>query len=293
MDLSQLRCFVKVAELQHMTRAAHALSLSQPALSKTIRLLEEEFGVALFERRGKHIYLTDNGRLLLKRAYPLLSQAAALGAELRDSGGGEPAPIRLAARGAASLIPGLITGFRRLYPAARFDLRQDDDVALRNGEYDLLIGVSPMAGGGENSCLLLEEEICAAMPEGHPLAKRRRVTLEELATHPMIGLGGSRMVRTLLQTCLQEVGLAPDYAAECDDILTIRNLVRAGLGCALVPALALAPEDWTGVRLVPLRNGPKRLITLSWKPDAYLSPTVRAFRAYVLRHFEELHRPSL
>ncbi len=115
MELYQLRYFVKVAEMEHMTRASKELNLSEPALSRGIRHLEDELGTKLFIRRGRSIVLTESGTLLLSRAREVLKGVDDLQAEVR----GVPQlrqPVRLVSRAAASLLPPLLVDFCRENP---------------------------------------------------------------------------------------------------------------------------------------------------------------------------------
>lgn len=291
MELLQLKYFIKVAEMQHMTRAAQALMISQPALSKSIHQLEEELGTALFERRGKNIFLTENGRILLRRSYDLISLTDNIRDELCDHGGAGQPPLRLVVRGLSSLLPDLLLQFHAAHPSVRYQVSQNDDLSLQNQQYDLMISTSFLPSASSSCCQLLTEDIVVVCPEAHPLAAQGNASLAQIAVHPQIAIGHNRIISTFLQECFLNAGLHPQIAAECDDVLTIRNLVAAGMGVALLPRYALAPRDCTGLRLIPIAGGGLyRHVALSWKPDAYLSQSARLFQSFAVRYFEAFSR---
>lgn len=195
MEWQQLEYFQTLASLQHVTRAAESLSLSQPALSRSIARLEEELGVPLFDRTGRTIQLNRYGQLFLKRVNRILNEFDESKKELHDlihPEHGEVAIGFLHTLG-TTLIPDLIGAFRAESPFISFELTQNHSYSLLEhldaGELDLCLVAEPTEMKFPIQWTpLWSEEIFVIVPHGHPLAKAESVTLEEIANEPFISL---------------------------------------------------------------------------------------------------------
>ena len=203
MELYQLRYFAKVAEMEHMTRAARELNLSEPALSRAIRQLEEELGTKLFERRGRSIVLTESGTLLQTRAGEVLKHVGDIRAELRGVQQ-ERQPVRLVARAAASILPDLLARFYERNPDIAVSVVQNDNNVIRNQEYDLMIGSTLIHPPKYSSVELVEDPFRVWLPPEHPLAAEEAVRLGDLTGQPMIGLAPNRFISVILQQALEQ-----------------------------------------------------------------------------------------
>lgn len=288
MELYQLRYFVKAAEMEHMTRAARELNLSEPALSRVIRQLEEELGTKLFERRGRSIVLTESGNLLQTRANEVLKHMNDIRAELRGIQQ-ERQPVRLVARAAASLLPDLLAGFYERNPDIAVSVVQNDNNVIRNQEYDLMVGSTLIHPPKYSSVELVEDPFRVWLPQEHPLAAGTSVRLADLAGQPMIGLTPNRFISAILQQVLEQFDVRVRHPIYSDDPLMIRNLVQRGLGFAIVPVYTLCAQDKSGIRELPVEDPiPCLRLVLSWKKESYQPEPVRQLRRFIVEYFRGL-----
>lgn len=287
-ELYELRYFVKVAELEHMTRAAHELNLSEPALSRVIRKLEEELGVKLFTRRGRSIILTESGSVLLSRAHELLRHAGDIRAELQGVQQTHQ-PVRLASRAAASLLPELLEQFHADSPDVVVNVIQNDNAIIRNQEYDLMIGGTIIQPPKYSSAVLLEDPFRVLVSRHHPLAGEGAIELKRLEGDNFIGVSPNRFIGSIIDQTLETFHVHVKRAVYSDDPLMIRNLVERGLGVAIIPAYTLRDIDKQNLcELAILDPFPSLHLVLSWKPEAYQLEPVRRFRKFVIEYFHRL-----
>ncbi|MCI1882981.1 MAG: LysR family transcriptional regulator [Sporolactobacillus sp.] len=289
MELLQLKYFLTVARLQHMTRAAHALSIAQPSLSQTIKRLENELGVPLFERKGRRIILNRYGKIFLEKTEAALSSLREGRQEVADLAKVKEDLISLAVM-RTPIIPDLLGSFRKNQPLVRFRVkliaRDTFQHQLETGEVDLCI--LPYLKTGNDPFewrKLMDDEIFLAVPRSHPLAGRRRINLREIAREPFI-MKASGAFRHMTDQFCRMAGFQPDIAFEVDDPLSIRGLVREGLGVAFFSSLTLRTADDTSI--VPLRIIKPhclRTISLVWNKDRYHSPISAVFYQFVIDYF--------
>ncbi len=254
LDTALLRSFVVLADERHFGRAAERLNVSQPALSKRLQRLEEVVGGTLVRRRYRDVRLTEAGRMLLERA-PLLLRDTERAIELsRGVARGEAGRLRIGF-GVASitrLLPEVLLRFRRLYPRVQIEMRDMSSLgqaeALRRGEIDVGFVRHPLGDPDVESLPILRERLAAAVRSRS--AWREREGLRALAAEPFVVC--SRSVSAsyydhVMALC-RAAGFAPRVVAEISDLFSLLQLVRAGVGVALVPSAAAAMR-LPGVRL--------------------------------------------
>ena len=155
MDILQLKYFLVTAEYEHMTKAAYSLHIAQPALSQSIKHLEEELGVSLFERKNRSIRLNDSGKLLQSELLPIINALDSLPERLKEIDKQAAHTIQLNIISASVLITQAIISFKKLYPEAIFRLLQD----ANETEYDVCISCSASDKIPKDSKLLIKEKI--------------------------------------------------------------------------------------------------------------------------------------
>ncbi|WP_345817237.1 LysR family transcriptional regulator (plasmid) [Paraburkholderia sp. PREW-6R] len=244
LNLRDIRALVAVAEAGSFTRAAQRLHLSQPALTVQIRRLEEAVGARLFDRNSRNVALTPNGRELLPLLRKSLRDMETVLRDARAMGTGESGTIRIACLPtfAASALPELINAMKRDVPRVVFQIH--DVVAstvnalVREEEAD--IGLT----GGEVLDPALEvlhagvDRLVAVCPQAHPLAKKRRIGLDELARLPLVLTAPGTSVRAVVDAALSKSSQPLDIACEPTYMMTAVAMVRAGLGVTILPATA-------------------------------------------------------
>ena len=264
LDTLELRSFVLLAEQKHFGRAAESLFVSQPALSKRLKRLEDKVGAPLLLRGPHEVRLTEPGRLLLERARILLRDAEGALEASRLAGRGEAGLIRIGF-GVASIsrfLPDVLLRFRRSHPRVQVALRDMSSPAqveaLRRGDIDLGFVRLPITGGDLASVPVLRERLVAAV--GPSSAWREGARLVTLAAEPFVVC--SRSVSAsyydhVLALC-RAAGFTPRIAAETNDLFSLLQLVRAGVGVALVPSTA------AGMRVPGVRLRKTRLAAAAW-----------------------------
>jgi len=292
MELQQLLYFRKVAELQHFTRAAEELSVSQPALSRAVARLEEELGLQLFEREGRSVRLNRYGQVFLGRVERILQEVEASRHEMADLAGTEHGTVALAFLHTLGvrLVPDLLRHFRQDHPQIGFQLWQNASEVilgqLEAGEIDLCLSSPFFRSGIPNLgwADLFTEELYLIVPPDHALAGKGSAELREVADSDFISLKPSTGLRQLSDDLCLQAGFTPRILFEGEEVATIRGLVNAGLGVALIPAPA-EPEqlgaEWLHVSSPVCR----RTIGLAWMKGRYLSGAAQLFRDFVLSRF--------
>jgi DNA-binding transcriptional LysR family regulator len=290
MTTDQLRYFVAVAEREHVTRAAEAVHVSQPALSRALTRLERELGVPLLDRGGRTTRLTEHGRLFLGHARRALAELDAGRHRLddqRDPGQGQVPLLFLHTLG-SWLVPALIGAYRERRPRVTFDLEQGAaglmEQRLLDGGSALILTSPRPTDPALHWAPLITEPLLLAVPRDHRLAGRRRVRLEEVAGDPWIGMRPGYGLRTTTDALCARAGFAPQVAFEGEDVVTLRGLVAAGLGVALLPTPRAAGAT-IATRAPHLRvadRGCSRTVGLAWHRERYRPPVTEAFRAFVL-----------
>ncbi|MGW7351432.1 LysR family transcriptional regulator [Streptomyces sp. Z26] len=286
----RLAHFVAVARHEHVTRAADELGVPQSTLSRAVARLEADLGVALFARRGRTVALTPAGRTFLasaERALAAVEEAAETVRADADPAAGKVAFGFLHSLGWET-VPGLIRAFRAEHPRVRFALVQNYGEAmlerLRAGELDLCL-TSPVPDPDDPDVVarrLDEQRLSLVVPDDHPLAARKRVRLAEAADEPFVTLEPGYGLRHMLETLCAEAGFRPRIAFEGEETETIRGLVAAGLGVALLPPPGIARP---GVRELAV-TAPRavREIGLAWSRGRADTPPVAAFKGFLLGH---------
>ena len=284
-NLNQLRVFEAVGRTGSFSRAAEALGVTQPAVTVQIRRLEELCGTALFERVRRRPRLSQAGETLYRyarRIFALTDEAVEALALARDLRGGR---IRLVAgrTPAACHLPPLITAFKRRYPSVEVQLLVDSTDRVVDRLLDLkddlaVLGLRPPQAA------LVSEPFCddtltlIAAPQ-HPWARRRRVSLAELAAESLVQREPGSSSRALVERHLAAHGVEARVAMELGSNETIKRAVEEGAGVAFMSASAADLEVETG-RLVTVRTIEPPLVRplfFVYHRDRAASPIVGAF----------------
>ncbi len=244
----RLTVFQAVARRQSFSRAADDLHLSQPAVSKHIRLLEAEWGVRLFYRLGSRVELTDAGRILADYAERMAALTEEARRVLGEMAGLQRGYLRIAASTTPGLylLPDAVARFQARYPAVEVTLAISNsaDVARRvlSAECDLGFVGAPIATAGLQARPWAEDEIILIAAPGHPLAQSRAVTPELFADVVLIVREPGSGTRELAEARLAELGLRPRRVMELPGCEAVKRGVAAGLGVAFVARRAVTLE---------------------------------------------------
>jgi LysR family transcriptional regulator, transcription activator of glutamate synthase operon len=284
-----LRVFLAVAEAEHVTAAAARLHLSQPAVTRAVGRLEDQFGVRLFDRPGHRVRLNGFGRVLAGHAGQIVAQLDAASADIAGLLDPHAGPVRIGfVRSLGTwLVPDLIRSFKAVEAGAEFQLQQglSEQVVeqLLRGDVDLVL-TSPRPRRPEQVSweLLADERLELAVPPGHRLAGRRRIRLAEVAAEPFVALAVSSEFRELSDRLCGEAGFSPAVAFEADDVATVRALVGAGLGIAILPAQHQPAASGAPATLAIAAPRATRPIGLAWIAGRQLPAIAGAFLDWLI-----------
>lgn len=288
-DLPALAEFATVARWQHVTRAAEELGMAQSTLSRRLRRLEDAVGVPLLQRRGRHVELTRAGRRLAAVTDSVLADLERAVGDIRrsvDPAQGTVSLAFLSTLGVA-VVPALVRQFRTAHPQLRFDLAQDNHDAalarLQAGEVDVcLTSPLPRDDPALTSVPLHRQPLRLVVPESHALGTRTRVRLAVASAELFVGFKPGFGLRQLTDDWCRQAGFSPRLAFEGEDVATVRGMVSAGLGVALLPASREAAAGTVELRTTDVR--PTRTIGLVTVRGRELPPPAAAFRAFLVRH---------
>jgi LysR family transcriptional regulator, hydrogen peroxide-inducible genes activator len=272
LNLQELRYFAAVARHGHFGRAASACHVSQPTLSGQLKKLEQELGVVLFERTHKRVALTPIGTRLLRHAEEALRQAELVEAGARAGRDPLVGPLKLGIIPtlAPYLMPLIFGPLREAYPQMVIELWEDQTGALLEllslQRLDAALIATELRAGSELTALdLFVEPFLAALPAGHRLAARKRIRVGELSSDLLVLAEGHCLADQALSLCGKHRSqLGPLQAASLD---TLVNLVAAGYGTTLIPALAAELFAPRNIVLLPLSERVSRTIRLASRPS--------------------------
>ncbi|HWO30791.1 MAG TPA: LysR family transcriptional regulator [Candidatus Acidoferrum sp.] len=285
--LMQVRAFLSVAKCGTFTQAAHVLHISQPALSVQVRQLEESLNLRLFDRDTRHVALTHSGNELLPIFQRLFMEFETVIANARDLSAKKQGVVRLACVPsiATTYLPEAIAQFRKRHPNISIDLRDAHGkrvVSLVRSD-DVELGITNASFNPEeiDSLDLYQEKIHVVFPKSHPIGRLEQVTIEQIATYPLVLLSPELNSRTILDAAFSEAGLMVNPAIEVTHPSTAIGMVRAGIGVALLGSLVINASN---VHAYPelvsraIKNPHLHLrIRLIWKMGCSFSPPAQAF----------------
>jgi LysR family hydrogen peroxide-inducible transcriptional activator len=295
MTLQELRYLVALAEHGHFGRAARACHVSQPSLSAALKRLEDELGVLLFERGPRGVLATATGERVVSQARRVLRESERLrelAREPREPLGGI---VRLGAIPTVGpyLVPRLVQGLREHYPRLELHLQEQQTAVLlselRQGKVDMAILSPPVDDHGLARADLYREDFLLATPEGHALAGKDRVHQEEVAGEALLLLDEGHCLRDqVLEVCRSGDSAARELLRG-SSLETLRSMVAAGVGCTLLPALALDPMG--GAVRLEIRPfeapAPYRVISLYWRKGSVLEASAMELTSWIRRYLPD------
>lgn len=283
-SLRQLRSFAVLAKAGSFTRAAEALHVSQPALTVQIRTLEEALGVRLFDRNTRQVKLTPIAKELLPAFERVLRDIDSVAVSARELAAGIRGVVHVAALPSicSTLLPAVIAQVRSRYPGIVVRLR--DAVAqrvlslVRTEDVDLGIGGFDRVDADMTVSPLFSDRLVAVVPEGHALARKKLLSLKDLAGSPLIFMDTQSSVRALVEEAFFETGTVPNPAYEVTYMTTALGLVQARQGVTFIPSSALELNMLSGVQVRPFAGAAlERRIGIVSRKGRTPSPAAEGF----------------
>lgn len=246
MEMMQLQMLVAVAEERTLQKAADRVYRTQPAVSIAIAKLEEEVGAALFDRsQGRDFRLTPTGDVLLTYARRLLSvrdEALSAVEEIRNLKSGH---LRIGANQSVGeyLLPELIEGFRKRYPAVklRVSIGYSDAIlsALKHHQLDIALVASQPKDPQLRGQLIMRDRLIAVFSPLHALAKHETIHLQDLGSEPLILLTATSELREKITQAFKRLHVPLNVQVETETLESIKNMAAAGMGVGIVPSICM------------------------------------------------------
>ena len=277
MNLRDLRYLVALADLRHFGKAADACFVSQPTLSTQIRKLEDELGVALVERAPRKVMLTAVGQDVVQRARRIVADVEQMKEAARRSRDPESGSLRLGVFPTLGpyLLPHVVPQLRERFPHLELLLVEEkSDVllqSLREGKLDAALLALPVHDEQLHAEFLFEEPFVFAAPVRHPLAAQDSLAMSQISDETLLLLEDGHCLRDQALDVCRLSGAQEKSGFRATSLETLRQMVAAGVGVTLLPALAVHEPiaQSPNIRLLPFRDPPpSRQIALVWRKSS-------------------------
>ena len=290
MNLRDLKYLIALADLRHFGKAADACFVSQPTLSTQVRKLEEELGVTLVERAPRKVMLTATGQDVVQRARRIVADVEQMREAARRSKDPESGSLRLGVFPtlAPYLLPHVVPQLRERFPQLELLLVEEkSDVLLqrlREGRLDAALLALPVHDEQLHTEFLFDEPFVLAAPQGHELATRTSLHVDELSDETLLLLEDGHCLRDQALDVCRLSGAQEKSGFRATSLETLRQMVAAGVGVTLLPALSVhAPiVQPANIRLVKFREpAPSRRIALVWRKSSAMEAFLQQLAAEV------------
>lgn len=292
MDIRHLTYFIEVANQRSFTKAAQILHITQPSISKMIKLLEEELDVILFYRSAKQIELTDAGKALLHQAQQIVNSFQNLTSELADVIHSKKGAITigLPPMVGARFFPKIISDFTSLYPQISLTLlevgSQKVQVGIDDGSLDIGVVMLPVNETLFEIIPIIDEPLMLIVHPDHPLADKSIVELTELKDENFIFFRESFTLHdNIINRCI-ESGFSPKIAFKSSHWDFIAEMVAINFGIALLPRIICQDLDPTRIKIIPIAEPMIHWkLGIIWKKDRYLSFAAKEWLQFASTYF--------
>jgi DNA-binding transcriptional LysR family regulator len=279
-DLRQLRAFAAVAAELNFVRAAERLHLSQPALSQTIKHLEEQLGLQLLYRDTRRVQLTAAGALILEDVHDILNRYKSFIGRAQDIAKGRRGSLKVGylIGAGVDLVPSIIRSFSAQFPDVNIVLKEYDfanpDAGIFNG-MDVSVLRPPIEGDGVDLIPLLEESCVACLPETHRLAQKTTISIYELLDDPIIAAPGKGVWRDYWLANAYRKSSKPNVVYEAPTFESEFQAVASGKGISITPIAASRFYARPGLAFPKIKDMPPCHVSIALPKKA--SPLAREF----------------
>lgn len=291
MNLYHLRYFVTLAHLEHYTKAAEILTITQPSLSHAISSLEKELGVKLFEKDGRNIVLTKCGQTFLTDIEQSLDTLDSSVKRLRLAGRGEGRIDIGMLRTLNDTVPKYVKDFLDIHPSKNIqfyfhtstNLTSDIIRDLKDRKYDIAF-CSRMENEPSIDFVPVDrQELVLIVPNGHPLADHDTIDLRETLPYPQICFSHHSGLRPVIDKLFEQCGGTPKADYFLEEEQAIAGLVSAGLGIAVVPRMSIL--HYMPVKMIEITEPAwERVIYMAILKNVYQAPIVQNLKAYIIEN---------
>ena len=288
MNLNYLRYFRVLAKMEHYTKAAEELAITQPSLSHAMSTLEKELGTYLFEKDGRNIKLTKYGKIYyeyVEKALGELEEGEKRIKELIGIGTGSVELGYIFTLG-PEFVPKLVNGFinEEGNSKVKFTFGQGTTSCLlkdlKSEKYDIVFSSIAKDEEEIEFVPIMEEELVVIVDKDHDLASKSSVDLAEISEYPFIAFGNKSGIRQIIDGLFEAVNVKPNIICEVEENNAIAGLVEVKYGISVVPKITAL--KYFNVKILPISNPKhKRYIYMATLKNKYQSPTMKMFKNYV------------
>lgn len=293
MNLYHLRYFVTLAHLEHYTKAAEILAITQPSLSHAIASLEKELGIKLFEKDGRNVVLTKCGQAFLKDVEQSLDMLDSSINRIRMTASGEGRIDIAMLRTLDVVVPNFVKDFLNSKPHKNInfyfhtstELTPDIIQGLKDRKYDVAF-CSKM----ENEPLIdfvpiTRQELVLIVPKGHPLENRDSIDLKETLSYPQIVFSKQSGLRPIIDKLFEKCGGQPKIEYSLEEDQAVAGLVSAGFGIAVIPKMQVL--NYMPVKIIKIEKPTwERIFYMASLKNVYQAPVINEFKNFVIENVD-------
>ena len=290
MDLLKLKYFYTVAKFEHITKAAEELHIVQPAITKSIKLLEKELGVPLLMRVGRNVKLTEYGKAIRDRLDGVFSTIENLGKEIERFKKENESTVKLNVLAASSVVLEAVVKYKEENPDTIFNLIQNkekagSDITVTTNEVST-IEISTQKRR------IIEEKIFLAVTKDSQYASMESVDLKDLKDENFIYIAGSRPFRQVCDNICAKAGFAPKITFESDSPIAVKNIISAEVGISFWPEFSCGKVSGKDIKIVPINDkNCKRQIIIELHDNAFMSKHCEKFYNYLINFLNKKNKP--
>ncbi len=289
MELTKLRYFYTVAKMGHVTRAAEAIHIAQPALTKAIKQLEEELDAPLFYKQGRNVRLTPFGVYLQGKIEPILAQLDGIPEELASLKQERQLTVKLNVLTASSAVTEAVVAYKKKNPDVIFQLirneaEPDCDVSVVTNTTDT--SILPPVSRAQS----MEEKIYLAVPKNSHYAENTSVRLTEVKEEGFVHLAGSRTFSALCEQFCMQAGFKPHIAFKSDSLIAVQNIIGANAGIGFWPSYSWGKLGGNLLLLPIAGQDCKRVLTVSLHESPFPSQASADFYEFLVKFLQKRKR---
>ncbi|WP_318419006.1 LysR family transcriptional regulator [Photobacterium leiognathi] len=288
MDSRQLSYFLVLAETKNFTRAAEKLHIAQPALSMTIKKLEQQLGLCLFSRNDRKVELTDEGKVLLPHAKNIIQQIKDAQTAMSELRGLEKGEVRV---GIPSMLgsyffPEIIMGFKNQYPNLKLSIVEAGTQSIRkmiiDGELDFGVIINHELPETLHPEPILKSQMVAVVSEQHEFATRKSLSFQDFFSQELVMFKHGYFHRETIDSICEKHQFTPNISFETNLLAMIFKIVRQDF--AITTLLEMVTEYEPQLIPIPFEEPIELDIVMAWRKSGYLSLADKAFIDYVKQH---------
>ncbi len=281
MEILQLRYFCDAAESENFSKTARKFFVPASNISQSIKRLERELGVNLFDRTANRLMLNEHGRIFYAKISDALRLIDEAGKEVADDGMGGKIKICIITN--RRIVMQVIEKFRKLYPDVSIIINH----SLADGaeSFDLIIADEMAELRGMEQRMLSEEKISLAVKKNNKMAAKDLISVEDMSPEPFISMNSDSSLYRFTQAACKRMGFEPRIVIQSDDPFYIRRCVELGLGVAFVPAISWRGQFSEEIAIKEIK-GLKRKTYAYWNDKKYCPKITKTFLNMLFDEFE-------